>query len=359
LVAVAPLPVCRAQDRATLPDSIGRRVDSVIGTFMASHHVPGLSVAIGVDQHLVWSSGYGLADLENFIPVTTASVFRTASMGKTMTATAVMQLWQEGKIDLDAPVQRYCPAFPKKRWPVTSRQLLSHTAGIRDKTAEEETNYKHYETVTAALAIFANDSLISRPGTAFHYTSYGYDILGCVIEGASGISYLDYMRKRIWAPADMRHTQADDARDVIPHRVRGYALDPTGRLRNSVHDDMSNRLPAGGFVSTPEDVVAFGLALLRGTLVRDSTLQLMFRAPAGLPTADGYYGLGWAVSDWYGVMEVMHGGGTPQVSALLYMLPQRGFVVCFMMNLEGPVADRGDLAGDLAKVVLGPKAPHR
>jgi serine beta-lactamase-like protein LACTB, mitochondrial len=348
------------QRPTALADSVGRRIDSVVAAFMAAHHVPGLSLTIGLDQHPVWSKAYGLADLENAVPVTTSSVFRTASIGKPMTATAVMQLWQEGKLDLDAPVQTYCRAFPPKRWPVTARQLLAHRSGIRDKTPEEETNYRHYESIEAALTIFANDSLLFEPGTAFRYTSYGYDVLGCVIEGASGMSYLDYMTRRVFGPAGMRHTRLDDARDVIPHRVRGYVLDETGRLWNSVHDDMSNRIPAGGFVSTPEDLARFATALLGGKLVADSARRLMWQVQAGpgSPTPDEGYGLGWALSDWYGVQEVSHGGGTPQACALLYLLPAKGFVVAVMMNLEA-VPDRGDLAGDLAKVVLGPKAPHR
>jgi serine beta-lactamase-like protein LACTB len=353
-------PPALGQRPAGLPDSVIRRADSVVVASIAAHHVPGLSVAIGLDQRLIWSKAYGLADLEDSIPVTRSSLFRTASIGKPMTATAVMQLWQEGKLDLDAPVQAYCPAFPRKRWPVTARQLLAHRSGIRDKTPEEESNYRHYDSIRSALTIFANDSLLFEPGTAFRYTSYGYDVLGCVIEGASGRRYLEYMTTRIFLPAGMRHTQLDDPREIIPHRVSGYALDQSGRLRNSIHDDMSNRVPAGGFVSTAEDLVRFGSAVLSGKLLADSARRLMFqvqRGPKDPPSKEGY-GLGWALGDWYGVQEVSHGGGTPQVCALLYLLPAKGFIVAVMMNLEA-VPDRGDLAGDLAKVVLGTNAPHR
>ncbi|HEY8105233.1 MAG TPA: serine hydrolase domain-containing protein [Gemmatimonadales bacterium] len=358
---VAPFAVALGQRSPTPSDGVSRRVDSTVAAYMAAHQVPGLSLAIGVDGRLVWSHGYGVADLENQVPVTPISAFRTGSIGKPMTATAVMQLWEEGKLDLDAPVQSYCPAFPVKRWPITARQLLAHLAGIRDKTPDEETNYHHYETLAAALAIFGGDSLIAEPGTAFHYTSYGYDVLGCVIEGAAGVPYLDYMTQHIFGPAGMTHTRLDDAREIIPHRVRGYVLDSAGPLRNAVHDDMSNRIPAGGFVSTAEDLVHFGTSLLDGALVADSTRQLMFRVPNGAngqPLTDDVYALGWAVGTWYGVQEVMHGGGTPQACAFLYLLPERRFVVAFMMNLEA-VPDRGDLAGDLATIVLGPRAPHR
>jgi CubicO group peptidase (beta-lactamase class C family) len=344
---------------SALPRSKVQRADAVIADYMTAHHVPGLSVAIGLDQRLIWSKAYGLADLEDSIPVTTRSMFRTASIGKPMTATAVMQLWQEGKLDLDAPIQRYCRAFPEKPWPVTARQLLAHRSGIRDKTPQEDSNYTHYATIEASVAIFGGDSLLFQPGTAFRYSSYNYDVLGCAIEGASGMSYLDYMNRTIFGPAGMSHTLLDDPKPIIPHRVAGYALDKQGKLINSIDDDMSNRIPAGGFVSTPSDLVRFGLAVLAGKLVADSTLQFMWqvqRAPTDSVTKEGY-GLGWALGDWFGVQEVSHGGGTPQVCALLYLLPAKRIVVAFMMNLE-TVPDRGDLAGDLVKVVLGPNAPH-
>ena len=350
-----------AQQPTKLPASVVRRADSVIAAYMTAHHVPGLSVAIALDQQLLWRKAYGYADLEDSIKVTTGSIFRTGSIGKPMTATAVMQLWQEGKLDLDAPVQSYCPAFPEKRYPVTARQLMAHRSGIRDKTAEEETNYHHYESVQASLAIFANDSLLFEPGTTFLYTSYGYDVLGCAIEGASGMSYRDYMTSRIFGPAGMKQIRFEEFGEIVPHRVSGYFLDQQGRLRNSVHDDMSNRVAAGGFLATPEQLVRFGMAVLGGKLVADSTRRLMWqvqKAPGDTTTVEEGAGLGWALSDWYGVQEVMHGGGTPQVCAFLYMLPARHFIVAFMMNLEA-VPDRGDLAGDLAKVVLGPKAPHK
>ena len=349
-----------AQAPAQLADAAIARIDSAISAYMSANHVPGLSIAIGAGGKLVWSRGYGVADLENLVPVTTASTFRTASTGKPMTSTAVLRLWQDRKLDLDAPVQRYCPAFPNKRWPVTSRQLLAHVAGVRDKTPDEESNYTHYPTMAAAMAVFADDSLLFEPGTRYAYTSYGYVVLGCVIEGASGMPYMEYMSRAVFEPAGMTSTRIDDVQAIVPHRVRGYVLDEADRLRNSIHDDMSNRIPAGGFVSTAQDLVRFSISLTNGRLIADSAFRVMLTPPAlRIPRNpdDGSYALGWAVTDWYGVQEVWHGGGTPQASAFLYMLPAKGFVVALMMNLEG-AGGRGDLAGEIASIVLGDAAPR-
>jgi CubicO group peptidase (beta-lactamase class C family) len=166
------------------------------------------------------------------------------------------------------------------------------------------------------------------------------------------------MQRAVFDPAGMTSTAVDDARAIVRHRVRGYALDAAGRLRNSVHDDMSNRIPAGGFVATAEDLVRFGIRLRDGHLLADSAWLEMLTPPP-LPSRDpdeASYALGWAVSTWHGVREVWHGGGTPQTSVFLYTLPAKRLVVAFMMNLEG-APNRGDLAGDIAQIVLGSAAP--
>src|SRR5688500_6847083 len=117
--------------RESPPARIGREtvesVERLLVETMTRNRIPGLSVAIVLDGTLTWSNGYGLADIENFVPATASTAYRTASIGKTMTAVAAMQLAEEGRLDIDVPVQRYCPAFPEKRSSVTAQHLLGHT----------------------------------------------------------------------------------------------------------------------------------------------------------------------------------------------------------------------------------------
>lgn len=338
-----------------------KAVEQMIAAKMARDRIPGLSLAIVVEGRLVWSNGYGLADVENSAPAKAATVYRSASMGKTITATAVMQLAAARKLDLDAPVQKYCPAFPAKRWPVTARQLLAHLGGIRHyggpNNEQELFSTKHYRNVTESLAPFKDDPLQHEPGTAHLYSSYGYNLLGCVVEGASGQSFMDYLRRHIFPPAGRRATRDDDAFALIPQRASGYSLTDQGELRKARMVDMSNRLPAGGFVTTAEDLARFAAALLNGQLVNRATLEEMLTPQK---TKDGKivpYGLGWGLfpgEDWYGEKEAFHGGVTPQVSGMLYLLPGRRFAVAFITNLEG-VPERTELAAQIAKVVLGLK----
>ncbi len=143
-------------------------IERLLTEKMSEGRIPGLSVAVVHGGQLVWAAGYGFADLENFVPATATTVYRTASIGKALTATAVMQLVESGAIDLDVPIQRYCAAFPEKRWPITTRHLLGHTSGIRHYGGPNEEaelfNTVHYDDVEGPLEIFAADPLLFEPG---------------------------------------------------------------------------------------------------------------------------------------------------------------------------------------------------
>lgn len=358
LLAAPILAAPAAGQEAALSDETVAAVEAMVMEKMALDRIPGLSIAVVVDGRLAWSRGYGTADLEDFVPATATTAYRTASIGKSMTATAAMQLVERGRIDLDAPVQRYCPAFPEKRWPVTTRHLLAHTSGIRHyggpNEAEELFNTVHYESVVEALDIFKDDPLLFEPGTTFQYSTFGYNTLGCVVEGAAGQDFRSYMQEHVFGPAGMEDTRDDDPAAIIPRRAEGYVLGEDGDLRNSRPVDMSSKLPAGGFVTTAEDLVRFAIAVMDGTLIGRATFEQMLN-PVRLRDGEVVeQGLGWGLfpgETWYGEREAFHGGMTPTVSAMLYLLPDRQFAVALMTNLEG-VTGRTQLAAEIAKEVL-------
>ncbi len=195
-------PAAAANSRHELRPQQVTALRALITTLMTEQRAPGASFAIGLDGELLWSEGFGLADVENNVRATPLTAYRSASIGKPMTATAVMALSERGNLDLDAPVQKYCPAFPQKAWPITTRELLSHTSGIREPNEDSELyNTRHYERIADALAIFAQDPLTMEPGTDFRYTSWGYVLLGCVLEGATGEEYRALMKHAIFVPA--------------------------------------------------------------------------------------------------------------------------------------------------------------
>jgi serine beta-lactamase-like protein LACTB, mitochondrial len=315
-------------------------IDRLVTSYVSNHHVPGLSVAVIDRGRVILTQGYGLADVENNVPATADTVYRIASISKSITATGALKLVETGKLDLDAPVQKYCSDFPNMPWPITTREVLSHQSGIRDYRNEEESiNTRHYTSIKEALPQFANDPLEFEPGTRMQYTSYGYILLGCVMEGASGTSYDRYMRQAIFEPAQMLAARLDDVFAIIPHRARGYRLSAGGELQNAVFVDVSNKPPGSGINSSAGDTGNFVAALYTAKLVSKAMLEQML-TPA--TTRDGkatIYGLGvflgGPIGKYRELQEAGHGGDQQGVSSVLYLLPEREFGVVILTNLEG------------------------
>lgn len=315
-------------------------IDHLLGPYIQDQHIPALSVAVVSGGKLLFSAGYGLADVENRVPATTETVYRIASLSKPVTATAAMELVQMGKLDLDAPVQKYCPAFPQKQSPITPRELLTHQSGIRDYKNDEETlNTRHYTSIQEALPQFASDTLQFEPGTKMQYTSYGYVVLGCVMEGASGEKYDDYMRQAVFTPAGMKTARLDDVFAIIPHRARGYRLTENGELQNAQFVDASNKPPGSGINASVEDMGNFVAALYSGKLVSQATLDRMLTAAKTKEGKNTIYGLGFfvggPVGNYRGLKEAGHGGDQQGFSSVLYLLPQKQFGVVILCNMEG------------------------
>lgn len=338
---LVPFPILAQR---ALPPSIEGQLDRLAAEEMASRHEPSLAISIVNDGQLVLAKGYGTSDVENNVPATADTVYRIASLSKSLTATAAMRLVEEQRLDLDAPVQKYCAAFPTKQWPITVRELLTHQSGIRHyKNDDESINTRHYASINEALTQdFAKDPLLFEPGTKFSYSSYGYIVLGCVMEGASGMSYATYMQQNIFAPAAMTSTRLDDIFAIIPHRARGYSIDKDGKLQNAILLDISNKPPGSGINSSARDLGLFMVALYGGKLVTPATWNQMI-TPAmtrdGKPTI---YGYGWFVggplSAYHGLREVGHGGDVQGFAGVLYAIPEKEFAVVVLSNGENQEA---------------------
>jgi CubicO group peptidase (beta-lactamase class C family) len=323
---------------------------------MAAGRLPSLSLAVSKDGELVYAEALGLADIENSVPATAQTVYRIGSVSKTLTAVAAMQLAERGRLDLDAPVQHYCPAFPDKEHPVTARLLLGHLGGIRHydygRFEEEFLSSRRYAGLTEALDVFKDDPLAAPPGTRYLYSSFGYVLLGCAIEGASDLPYERYLREEVLAPAGMVQTVLDVPESIVARRSRGYGSEKDGSWRNTVYVDLSDRFPAGGWLSTPSDLALFAQALLAGELLSTETLGRMWEPGR---TAEGEvtgHGLGWRLGE--DACEVYHGGSSVGGSAYLYLRPGSRTVVAFATNLELWDEPRHELATRFADVASGP-----
>ncbi len=310
---------------------------------MALDKTVGLTIGFVKDDS-VWVGAYGYADLENRVPAKTDSAYRLASVTKPMTAIAVMQLVEKGKINLDAEVQTYVPYFPKKQWPVTVRQLLGHLGGISHyKNPADELHIKVHKSTRDSVAIFENFDLVAEPGTRYNYSSYGYNLLGAIVEAASGMSYGDYMQQHVWQQLGMHDTRMDEPLEIIPNRVRGYQL-IDGKVRNSEFIDISSRFAAGGTRSTVPDLLKFAQGVMAGKLLSTKSLD---EATTSMSTREGRltnYAMGWQTTPLNGRYMIAHSGAQNETRTLLYILPSRKMAIAAGVNLEnsnpGFYADR-------------------
>jgi serine beta-lactamase-like protein LACTB, mitochondrial len=351
--SLAPAPL-EAQ-RQSLSADKRARIEKAASSFMAANSVPGISAAVVQDGELAWSEGFGMADLENFVPATSFTLFRLGSISKPITATAILQLSEHGKLDLDAEVQKYCPAFPKKEWPITTRELLGHLGGIRHYNPDgkgdiPDDSAKHFASMEESLQIFAGDAPVAKPGTKFHYSTYGYTILGCVLEGAASEKYVDYVRENVFDPAGMGETRDDNFFAVVPHRSRWYHKDKAGVVQNAGVLDSSYKIPGGGLISSADDMARFEIAIMANKLLKPATRDLMWTPQKVTDGSQNDYALGWGTQKKYGLALVEHTGGQQGTSTSIILVPERRAGIVVLANMDG--VNSAALSTEILKIVL-------
>ncbi|QDV46051.1 D-alanyl-D-alanine dipeptidase [Stieleria neptunia] len=325
------------------------QIDHIVQRLMQDQGVAGMSIAVAQDHELIYAKGFGLADVEHSVPATETTRYRTASIAKPMTAAVVLSLMENGRLTLDEPVQTYVPDYPEKRWQVTTRQLLGHLGGVRHyKSSAESSSTAHFFSLSSALKTFADDPLIHEPGSKYRYSSFGYNLLGSVAEGAGEAEFMALLHEKVLQPAEMTQTVADDTFAIIPNRARGYiratkSLLTTlpddhrlveGELYNATLHDTSMKIPGGGLLSTAPDLVRFALALNQGKLLNSDTRDLMWTRQKTTDGKTTNYGLGWSVGRKSGRKAVWHGGAQSGTSTFLLLYPDTGTCVAIMSNLQ-------------------------
>ncbi|MEM7559695.1 MAG: serine hydrolase domain-containing protein [Planctomycetota bacterium] len=339
----------RAQETGRNSGGLPQQVDQRVVDFVAAKGIPGLSIAIAKNNQLIWEKGYGLADVENSVAATAETRYRTASIAKSMTAVLILSLAEEGKLELDEDIRTYCPQYPAKKWGVTSRHLLGHLGGVRHYKSNAETrSTTHFFSLNAALETFKDDPLRHEPGSKFLYTTFGYNLLGNVAEGASGQKFLQLLEERVFKPAAMEATVSDDQYAIIASRTRGYMRPDLGtitrlgglgymtpgELYNAPLHDTSVKIPGGGLLSSAGDLVRFATALSQGKMLPQTALDEMWTAQTTTDRKSTGYGLGWRVKTKDGEKTVSHTGGQAGTSSILMLHPSSGTAVAIMCNLQ-------------------------
>jgi CubicO group peptidase (beta-lactamase class C family) len=278
----------------------GRRI---VRAGVTEQNLPGISLAVGVGGDIVWAEGFGWADLENRVPVAPDTRFRIGTASKALTSAAVGLLLEKGQLKLDDDIQTHVPAFPKKQWPVTLRQLMGHVAGVSNDAGDEE-NLGDEENPSVGcegpvegLKRFAERPLLFEPGTQYRYSNYGWILVSAAVEAAADERFFRFMRRQIFEPLGMDGTREDVATEPIRDRANFYfprfSADPRYGPQPPRDVDHSCFAGSAAFLSTPSDLVRFLMAISGGKLLQPATvhaLQAPLRLPSGQETG---YGLGW------------------------------------------------------------------
>lgn len=324
---------------------------------------PGAAVLVVHNDAVLLRKGLGMANLELKVPVDPEHVFRIGSITKQFTAVAILQLVYAGKIKLDDDVATYVPDFPTAGHKVTIAQLLNQTSGLPSYTDEKNwlTTWRQDVKPSDLLAFTKGKPPLFTPGTDWAYSNTNYILLGEVIAKASGESYASYIQTKLLAPAGMQHTQLDNAEDVIPGRVSGYAVAGPKKWKNAAYLSMTHPYAAGALVSTVDDLWKWDQALSAGKLV---DLKLLAQAYSNTVLPDGRstgYGFGWGIGTLGRLKTIEHGGGINGFSAYEMKVPDAGLYVAILSNNEatGPLVGTGALAFRVARAVLGDKTEDK
>lgn len=293
--------------------------------------IPAVSVAAAISGRIIWSEAFGYADVANDIPATTETKFRTGSVGKPWTSLALGKLYDEGKLDFDDSISSYLDEFRKKKYEVTVRQVAGHMGGVRHYKGFEFLSNRQYKSVQDAMEYFIEDPLKFEPGSQYSYSTYGYVVLGRVLEKAAGKEYLDFMSQEVFQPLGMQNTVAENSGADESNKAVFYTK--SGK-RKAKPVNQSNKWPAGGFLSTPTDMVnSINYAV---KIVSPQTLYELI-TPQRLSTGDPIsYAMGWRIASVKSgsLQLVYHGGRSVGARAFLLTIPEKQFVIAICTNME-------------------------
>ena len=355
LAAVLSLALAAGELRAAPPftQRTAAAIDSAAAAQLAAGKSVGLAVEVVHGGKVVFSRGYGKANLEWSTPITPDTVFRIASNTKTFTATSVLLLVQDGALSLDDKVSKFLPDFPRGG-EVSVRQLLTHTSGIT--TYDDLYRDKPELTITRSMPQMI--AFISRldplyrfePGAAYQYSNSGYYLLGAIVEKVSGMSLEQFMSERIFRKIGLQHTAMDEIEDIVPLRAAGYMRDPEkpGVFRNAQYIPYTTPGPAGGLRSTVDDLAKWHAALFGGKLISPELLQQMTTlgrladgrpssaviwGSANAPVRPPYeYGFGIRMSNLQGHREFWHSGAIDGFTSQIRTYPDDEITIVLLAN---------------------------
>lgn len=334
-----------------------KQIQGQLDNIVEDKMVMGVAAAYSINGEIIEQAAAGYADKDAGKLLQSDTKLRMGSIAKSMTALAVMQLVEQGKLDLDLPIQTYIPDYPKhKKTQITTRHLLSHTSGISGyKDGRESNTTTQYPTLYDALNLFKDRDLLFEPGTQYSYTTYGYTVLGAIMESVTGQTFEAYMIEHIFAKAGMTNTGVEKFGEELENESKLYNRNNSkGKAKPAKENNLSNRLPAGGFYTTLIDMLKFGDAVLNNTLVKEETLILM-RKHHSLEKENNAYGFGWFL---YNPKPnegsiIGHPGAQTGCTSFLFIVPEKKAVSIILSNTSRAQSSVDPIANDLLRLSVG------
>lgn len=323
------------------------RASELIAALRAESRTPGMSAAVALDGRVVWSAGFGFADVEAGAPARGDTVYRLASISKAITGVALAKLVQDGLVDLDAPLSTYLPDYPTAADTITLRMLMGHTSGIRSYKPgyRDDEHHVHYDTVEQALARFAAEPLVHEPGERFTYTTLGYIPVRAVIEKVTGKDFMDVVGETVLRPAGMFDTRADDNTAVVRGRSAFYWLSPEvdGGATNALQIDTSYKPAGGGMIGTAPDLCRLAMGLSNDTLIERAYRDELWK-PTVLNSGETRdYGLGWGLEESpRGAFIAIQIGGQIGTASVVALDPELDAAAAIIANRASAPTGAGD-----------------
>ena len=342
--------VCANQDTNFLQNGPARKASDLLQEALTLDNGSGIAAAVMRDGELIWSDAVGKGRSgglrsDGMNHLSTQASMRIGSVSKPFTAALIGRLVDMGLVDIDLPVQDYVPEFPDKQGEITLRNLLSHSSGIRhyDFSNFSESNSRiQYRSATEPLGVFSGDPLLFPPDNDYHYSSFGYNLAGAVIESVTDLSFEQALTRYLADPMGLQGTTVDNPESLVLCRPR-FSTVVFGWLRiPTIWRNHSDSYPSAGILSTAEDLVRFADAYFNGEYLNNETKRV-FTQPVILP--DGRIldrSLGWELMqdengqvEWYG-----HGGTTNGAYASLRYYPKSNLIVAGISNYNFWLTDR-------------------
>ena len=303
--------------------------------YMVRSFTPGSSLAVSVKGKLVYSEGFGTASADLEVPASRSTKYRIGGISQVLTSLAYYSLTENGILSPDSLVWNYLPDFPAKKYPLNLQHLVDNTSGIRTPT-DDELNWRGITTgIKRGLEVFMHDSLVFIPGEYQYPTHFSYNLLGAIMEEVTQEPFSKLIRQWVTDTLGLSATVPDNPLAIIKDRSNFYDRDMVAQVVNATFRDLRNRLPSDGYLSTAEDMVKLGNALLYGTNMAANVKNKMLTPPKinsgielnlgnGLVFLENSHG-----KKFYAARGNVTGGG-----AMLIIYPEEEIVVAWLANLD-------------------------